>query len=310
MILRLLFRRPANHMREGQYLDRAADRLGLILELLNFRPRAGQIDGRGKEKVGVAYGELAPFAGACGIDDGQPFTVPGLWIAVAILNLEELAVPIELAFARPDLVDEIEPFLRIAVATLVFARQVEAERFIFRPVPAGDDVEAGATVTDLVNSSPVAWRPRPDGWRRRALSRTRLFGWSWRAARSPMSSFQNGAVEIGLAAVTDPARDRQHEVDAGVIEDAPELIVVLPGRRPSVPATWSPSCRRSNSTRTCQHEIFRLQNFAHSLFPSLCVANNRTRNPQWRPTKADSRCLARLRRRTIGILRKTASAWR
>jgi hypothetical protein len=65
-------------------------------------------------------------------------------------------------------------------------------------------------------------------------------------------------VEIGLAAVTDPARDRQHEVDAGVIEEAPELIVVLPGRRP---AFWQLGHRHAAGAvrrERAQHEIFRL----------------------------------------------------
>jgi hypothetical protein len=109
-------------MREGQHLDRAADRIGLILELPDFRLGAGQIDRGRKEKIGIAQREPASFAGPRGIDDGQPFAVPGLGIAVAILDLEELAVPIELAVACPDFVDEIEPLLRITVATLVFAR--------------------------------------------------------------------------------------------------------------------------------------------------------------------------------------------
>src|SRR5262249_40355697 len=76
-----------------------ASRFGLILELLDFR-LAGQIDRGREEKVGIAHRELPPFARACGVDDGQPLAVPGLWIAIAILDLEEFAVPIELTFTR------------------------------------------------------------------------------------------------------------------------------------------------------------------------------------------------------------------
>jgi len=50
----------------------------------------------------------------------------------------------------------------------------------------------------------------------------------------PGHGLQHRAVKVRLAAVADPARDRQHEVDAGVVQQFRQLDVVLHRRLPAI----------------------------------------------------------------------------
>jgi hypothetical protein len=53
-----------------------------------------------------------------------------------------MSVPVEALGPLPQRLDDIEPFLRVSVTGLVIVRQRQTERFVFRLVPAGDDVQA------------------------------------------------------------------------------------------------------------------------------------------------------------------------
>jgi hypothetical protein len=52
-------------------------------------------------------------------------------------------------------------------------------------------------------------------------------------ARGPGHRFQHAAVKIGLAAIADPAGDRQHEVDARLIQHLGQFQVVVPAVHPA-----------------------------------------------------------------------------
>ena len=68
--------------------------------------------------------------------------------------------------------------------------------------------------------------------------------WTWRRAVSlsvlasrrggPRHRLEHALVEVGLAAVADPAGDREHEVDADPVGDPGQPEVVLPGPRPAL----------------------------------------------------------------------------
>ena len=70
------------------------------------------------------------------------------------LELVELTVPVKIPLTvRPAFFHDIEPLLSQAVACLVIIGQLKSQCFIFRFVPAADDIDAGAPVTYLVQRS-------------------------------------------------------------------------------------------------------------------------------------------------------------
>ena len=78
----------------------------------------------------------------------------GFGETVDSLELVELAVPVKISLAvRPAFFHDVEPLLSQAVACLVIIGQLKSQCFIFRFVPAADDIDAGAPVTDLVQRS-------------------------------------------------------------------------------------------------------------------------------------------------------------
>src|ERR1700678_3306172 len=127
------------------------DRFRLRLEIGHLVLGARKIDGGREQEVGVARGEVAALAGTGGIDDRGADIVPWPGTAIASLEFEELAVPVERFGERPDLLHHVEPFLRIAVTRRMVRGQGQAERLVFRLVPSGDDIEPGATVADFVD---------------------------------------------------------------------------------------------------------------------------------------------------------------
>jgi hypothetical protein len=62
-----------------------------------------------------------------------------------------MSVPVEAFRPAPQRFDDIEPFLRVSVTGLVVVRQRKTECFVFRFIPAGDDVEADPAAADLID---------------------------------------------------------------------------------------------------------------------------------------------------------------
>ena len=177
-------------------------------------------------KVGVAGREVAALRRTGGVDDRRR-AGDRARVALDVLQGEPLARPVEILGLAPELAHDVEPLLRIAVAGLVVVGQREPERLVFRLVPARDDVEPGAALADLVDRCDLLGdddgvvRRRVDGGEDRDVARV------GEQARRPGHGLQHRAVEVRVAAVADPARDRQHEVDARLVEHLGEADVVL-----------------------------------------------------------------------------------
>jgi len=100
-----------------------------------------EIDGDGEEKIGVARGKIAAFAGASRIHHRR-VAIEGARESVNSFSFEVFAVPFEWAIVIPDSRDEIEPLLRKLIAVCVFLGQIDAESVVLGLVPAGDDIQA------------------------------------------------------------------------------------------------------------------------------------------------------------------------
>ena len=133
----------------------------------------------------------------------------------------------------PEFADQIEPFLRIGIAGFVIVGQAQAKRLVFRLVPARDDVQARAAMADLVDGGDLLGHDDRmvgggvDGGEDGDVLRR------GQQACGPGHRLQHAAVEIGLAAIADPARDRQHEVDPGRVQHLRQLQVVVPAVVPA-----------------------------------------------------------------------------
>ena len=111
--------------------------------------------------------------------------------------------------------------------------QRQSKRFILGLVPARDNVEPAAPMSDLVercdllgdNDRVVGCR-MDGGDHRDSPGRSQQPG-------SPGYGFQHVPVEIGFTAVTDPARNRQHEINACIVEQSCEFEVAVPAGVPA-----------------------------------------------------------------------------
>ena len=134
----------------------------------------------------------------------------------------------------PEALDDLPPFLRIGVAVVVVLRQVDAHRVVLGLVPAGDDVEAGAAAADLVDGGHLL------GGDERVVERGVDRGEDEDALRlgeqprCERDGIEHALVEVGLAAVPDPARDREHEVEPHLVGEPAEPEVVVPRRLPAI----------------------------------------------------------------------------
>ena len=216
--------------------------------------------------------ELAAFAGAGGVEDRQ-FRC-GTGIAKHVLQLEELAVPVEGFGAGPECLDDVEPFLRVAVACLVIVGERQSERFILRLVPAGDDVEADAAAADLVHGCQLLgdndWMVGGGVDGGEDIDVARL----GQERGRPGDRFQHVAMEIGFPAVANPAGDRQHEVDAGVVEHPGKLEIVCPRVVPAFRYLGHRHAAGAVARKGTEQEMVGREHAValrgHSLFSVLC----------------------------------------
>ena len=135
---------------------------------------------------------------------------------------------------RPEPLDDLPPLLRVGVTVVVVLRQVDAHRVVLRLVPAGDDVEPGAAAADLVDGGHLL---RGD---ERVVERGVDRGEDEDALRlgeqpgGERDRVEHALVEVRLAAVPDPARDRQHEVEPDLVGEPAQPEVVVPRRLPAI----------------------------------------------------------------------------
>ena len=156
-----------------------------------------------------------------------------LWEGAHAVQIEIIAGEIERARLAPRAHHGIEPLLRKRVARCVFAL-VDAEHLELALVPADHQVEPEAPLADMVGGDEFLGGDQRIEQRRMhgaehgdALRRGQQPG-------RPGHGFERGAVEIGGAAITLPARDWQHEVDAARLRHAGEREAVGPARRPAL----------------------------------------------------------------------------
>ena len=158
----------------------------------------------------------------------------GLRVRLDALQVPPAALEVVAPGLRPERPHDVPPLLRHRVAVVVVLRQVDAHRVVLRLVPAGDDVEPRAATADLVDGRHRL--RRHDGVVERGVDRRErdhALGVREDAGRE-RDGVEDALVEVRLAAVADPAGDREHEVDARGVAQLREPQVVVPGRLPAI----------------------------------------------------------------------------
>src|SRR5262245_64663167 len=134
----------------------------------------------------------------------------GLGVGAHALEVEEPSVEIEIAAFRPGPLDDIEPFLGKIVARVVLALG-HPEHLELALVPSDHEIDAEASFTDVVGGHEFLGRDqRVEQGRMHRAEYGHALG-RREEADGPGDGLQRAAVKIGVAAVTLPAADRQHE---------------------------------------------------------------------------------------------------
>ena len=165
------------------------------------------LDHRREQVVRVPCRERLAFLGAAGIKDWDS-AVDRFRKTVDALELVELAVPVKVPRAvRPAFFYNVVPLLSQPVACFVVTRQLESQCFVLRFVPAADDIDTGPAVANLVQGSQL-FRGN-DGVVKSCVCRGeyRDVPGPGQQARGPGQGLQHVMLEIGSAAVTNPAGD-------------------------------------------------------------------------------------------------------
>ena len=135
---------------------------------------------------------------------------------------------------RPEALDDLPPLLGVGVAVVVVLRQLDAHRVVLRLVPAGDDVEPCPAAADLIDGGHllrgderVVERGVDRGEDEDALGLRQEPG-------RKRDGVEHAFVEVRLAAVSDPAGDRKHEVEPHLVGEPAEPEVVVPCCLPAI----------------------------------------------------------------------------
>ena len=124
------------------------------------------------------------------------------------LEPDELAVEVKILTRRPGELDDVEPLLGVGVARLVVAQR-GAEHLEFALVPAADEVEAEAPLTDMVGGDELfRGDQRRDQRRVHGPEHRQPLGLGEQAT-GPGHRLQGRALIVRLAAITFPTADRQ-----------------------------------------------------------------------------------------------------
>ena len=144
---------------------------------------------------------------------------------------DESPFKIELARVGPGPLDRVEPFLGIIVTRIVLALR-HAEHLELALVPADHQVDAEPARADLVGGHQRLGGDQRMEQRHMDGAEHGEAGRRRQQTGRPGDGFQRRAMEIGVAAITLPARDRQHEIEARRIRHAGKRQAVGPVSRP------------------------------------------------------------------------------
>jgi hypothetical protein len=125
---------------------------------------------------------------------------------VAAFDIEMFAFKVELIIARPQQLQNLQPFVGIAVPFFVLHQRC-AEHFHFRFIPAGHDVQRKPAAGNMVNCRALFSRDNRMNGRHVAGREQRRFAGRLGKARRPGEGLIAGPVEIDITPEATPARD-------------------------------------------------------------------------------------------------------
>lgn len=112
--------------------------------------------------------------------------------------------------------------------------KIDAEGVVLGLVPAGDDVQAGSATPQLVDTRQLLGDHYGvvEGGMHRG-EHLYMAGMGGEAC-GPGDGFEDAAVKIGFAAIADPARNGEQKFKAGIVTEARQCEVVVPGVLPAL----------------------------------------------------------------------------
>ena len=204
-----------------------------------------------EEGIAVAHRKVAADRRRAGVHDHRPLAAERLRLGAHLLQLDVLAVEVEVLAVRPHPLDRVEPVLRVFVAQRVLAL-LDAEHLELVLVPADHDVQPEAAFADVVGGDHLLGRDdRMEQRRVHGAEHGDALGRRQQPA-GPGHGFERRVLIAGLAAIALPAADRQHEVDAGLVGHAHQLADCPARCRTSAPAPWSRPGPTSSWRRTAR----------------------------------------------------------
>jgi hypothetical protein len=166
---------------------------------------------------------------AAGIHHHRVGFLDRLRLQPALFDLVELAFVVELFFAGPKQLDDLEPFDG-AVITRVVLELLFAEHLDLGLVPAGDDIEVEATAGHMIDGRGLlGGHDGMDGRHMRGGKDARIPGRS-ADRRRPRKRFEALPVEVGHAAESFPTADRHQRLELHLIAHACQRERIRPGR--------------------------------------------------------------------------------
>ena len=149
------------------------------------------------------------------IKSGRP-PFQGLGLPTTPCRWKYFPCVIERLGLGPDAFDDAEPLLGIGIA-LVMVAELDAEHLEFADVPARDDIESEASTADMVGADHGLCGEYRIDQRNVHGGEGDDVACCRKKPRRPGQGLETGALSVGDAAITLPARDRQQKFDAGLV---------------------------------------------------------------------------------------------
>ena len=139
---------------------------------------------------------------------------------------------VEVLAVGPDHLDHVDPFLGIVV-TLLMPALLDTEHLELTLVPADHDVQSKTALADVIGGDHFLCRHhRIENRRVDRPEYGDAFGNGEQPSR-PGDCFERRALIVGGPAISLPAADRQHKIDAGLVRQQREFLVIRPASRPT-----------------------------------------------------------------------------
>src|SRR5215469_1305821 len=229
IVLGVLVARPAGDDANRVTADLAslgAGRLfGAVNALRAFLKRCAR--GLQKESVAISYCESLTGRRRAGIHDQGAGAAIGFRLAANAFHIEVLAVKIEILTVGPDHFDDVDPFLRIIV-TLLMRALLDAEHVELALVPADYDIESKAALADMIGSDHFLRRDHRIENRRVDGAEHRDALGAGEQGACPGDGFERGSLIVGDPAISLPAADRKEKIDAGLVCQQSQFLVIRP----------------------------------------------------------------------------------